>query len=134
MTDTISLSAHAVQIQQAILDALEADPFLASALGDPIRVHDALPEDPIYPYMTFGAVRSEDTSADETPQSTHQINLHLWSRYAGRAEVLSLMERIESAVHAVESFTVVPIYLDVFRAPDGRTRQGLLRLSITFTP
>lgn len=126
-----TLAAKAADMQQTILAALEIDPGVTIRLGSPPRIHDDVPADPVYPYMTFGSVRSEDTSGDAAPQTTHQISLHIWSRYTGRSEVLELMERVEHAIRGVPVFTIVPLYLDVFRAPDGRTRHGLLRLSIT---
>lgn len=129
----LDLAQAALAMQADIHSALSDTLAVALALGDPIRAYDDPPESPVYPYLTYGNVRSTDTSGDGAPQSTHQISLHLWSRYAGRSEVLDLMRLIETALDAGLPHTVTPLYLDVFRAPDGITFHGLLRLSVTLS-
>lgn len=129
-------------LPEKLITALHARLSGASAikahLGDPARLYDHLPEDPVFPYLTYGAMRSEDIGADVTPLSTHALNLHIWSRYSGRVEV------VESLKALGETLTVSPlslddaqvvsaniIYTDVFRAPDARTLHGILRVSFT---
>lgn len=126
--------AEAARLMQAdIHSALSANLAVSLALGDPVRAYDDPPAAPLYPYLTYGNVRSVDTSGDGAPQSTHQISLHLWSRYAGRSELLDLMRLVERALDDDLPHNVTPLYLDVFRAPDGLTFHGLLRLSVTFS-
>ena len=127
------LADRASHVQATLFDALSSDQIIISQLGDPARLYDDVPPDPIYPYLTFGEIRSTDVSGDGAAQSNHQISLHIWSRYTGRAEVMELMRHIERVVQAVPELRVVPVYLDIFQAADGRTRHGLLRLSITST-
>lgn len=124
-------AAYDVQadIHQALINALEVQLLL----GDPPRIYDDPPDQPTYPYLTYGDVRSTDTSGDDAPQSTHQISLHLWSRETGRAEVLENLRQIERTLEAEVSHRVFPLYLDVLRAPDGLTFHGLLRLSVTYS-
>lgn len=113
------------------------DPVVMSLFGDPLRIYDYTPEDPVYPYMTYGTVRSEDRSADEVEILSHTVTLHIWSRYTGRAEVLDLLailsERLDTIPaqqgdHNISSLNV--LYVDVFRARDNRTQHGLIRLSV----
>jgi len=127
----IDLAQAALAMQTDIHAALSDNLAVTMALGDPVRAYDDAPDTPIYPYLTYGNVRSTDTSGDGAPQSNHQISLHLWSRYSGRAELLDLMRLIETALGEGMPHTVTPLYLDVFRAPDGITFHGLLRLSVT---
>ena len=127
----LDLAESARAMQTDIHSALSDNLAVTLALGDPVRAYDDPPDTPIYPYLTYGNVRSVDTSGDGAPQSTHQISLHLWSRYSGRAELLDLMRLIETALGEGMPQTVTPLYLDVFRAPDGITFHGLLRLSVT---
>jgi hypothetical protein len=129
----LDLAQAALTLQADIHSALSDTLAVALALGDPVRAYDDPPDSPIYPYLTYGNVRSTDTSGDRAPQSTHQISLHVWSRYSGRSEVLDLMRLIETALDAGLPHTVTPLYLDVFRAPDGITFHGLLRLSVTLS-
>lgn len=126
--------AQAAHVMQADIHAALSDNLAVTlALGDPVRAYDDPPETPVYPYLTYGNVRSSDTSGDGAPQSTHQISLHVWSRYSGRSELLDLLRLIENALDVGLPHTVTPLYLDVFRAPDGITFHGLLRLSVTLS-
>ena len=127
----INLAEAALTVQRDIHDALATDAMMQSLLGDPVRAYDHRPDSPVYPYLTYGTIRSEDTSGDAAPQATHQITLHLWSRYEGRSEVLSLLRRVCDTLRGVLPSLVIPLYTDVFLAPDGRTFHGLLRLSVT---
>jgi hypothetical protein len=142
----MNISEQAESLAKAVHAVLQTDPAVQYGLGGtadvPPRLYDAAPEDPVYPYLTYGALRSEDIGADETALASHQMTLHLWSRYTGRAEVMALLGQLghaldaetltEAASVAVRSSTAV--YSDVLRAPDGRTHHGLLRLSITTHP
>lgn len=128
---SLDLAEAALAMQADIHSALSGSLAVSLALGDPVRAFDDPPDSPIYPYLTYGNVRSTDTSGDGASQSTHQISLHVWSRYSGRSELLDLMRLTENVLDADLPHTVTPLYLDVFRAPDGITFHGLLRLSVT---
>ena len=146
MTDLMNISEQAESLARAVHAVLSDDPAVQFGLGGtadiPPRLYDAAPEDPVYPYLTYGALRSEDIGADDTPMAAHQMTLHLWSRYTGRAEVMALLGQLGHALEAgtltqageVAVRSATPIYSDVLRAPDGRTHHGLLRLSITTQP
>ncbi len=142
----MNISEQAESLARAVHAVLQANPAVQYGLGGtsdvPPRLYDTAPEDPVYPYLTYGALRSEDIGADETALASHQMTLHVWSRYTGRAEVMALLGQLGHALDpetlsaeaelAVRSTTAV--YSDVLRAPDGRTHHGLLRLSITTHP
>ena len=142
----MNISQQAESLAKAVHAVLQDDPAVQYGLGGtsdvPPRLYDSAPEDPVYPYLTYGALRSEDIGADDTPLASHQMTLHLWSRYTGRAEVMALLGQLghalaadtltEAATVAIRSSTAV--YSDVLRAPDGRTHHGLLRVSITTHP
>lgn len=127
-------------ISRAIHQALAKHPLIQDRLGDPPRLYDSAPEDPIFPYLSYGLLRSEDIGGDELSLFSHQMTLHLWSRYAGRAEVLSVMEAVKIVLNdrdliAAELLdetliSAAILYSDVLRAPDGRTQHGILRLSV----
>lgn len=113
------------------------DPIVKNLFGTPPRIYDYTPEDPVYPYMTYGTVRSEDRSADEAEILSHTVTLHLWSRYSGRAEVLDLLATLSERFDAISADQgdykingLNVLYVDVFRARDNRTQHGLIRLSV----
>lgn len=142
----MNISQQAEALARAVHAVLQANPAVQYGLGGtadvPPRLYDSAPEDPVYPYLTYGALRSEDIGADDTPLTAHQMTLHIWSRYTGRAEVMALLGQLGHALDA-ETLTDVAtiavrsataVYSDVLRAPDGRTHHGLLRLSFTTHP
>jgi len=128
----------ALEIAQALQIVLSTDSNVRAVLGEVPRLYDHLPEDPVFPYLTYGPMRSQDIGGDEADIQTHILTLHVWSRYGGRAEVIRIVNAITKAVTERE-FDLGDIHLarkhilysDIMRAPDGRTLHGLIRLSFT---
>jgi len=139
MNITEQAEALAKSVHAALSQDLGVQHALGGTNGEAVRLYDTAPEDPVYPYLTYGAMRSEDIGADDTPLSAHRMTLHVWSRYAGRAEVLSLLSTVSAALQAsvlsatghISVRSAGPVYSDVLRAADGRTHHGLARLAIT---
>lgn len=125
-------------VARALHNMLSGDLRVQDALGTPARLYDHAPEDPVFPYLTYGPMRSEDNSADGARLTVHLITLHVWSRYTGRAEALGLMGTIASvltdAPMPLTNAALVNrhiIYTDIFRASDGLTLHGILRLRVS---
>jgi len=134
MTDFNAVS----DVARALHTVLAGDFRVQNALGLPPRLYDDPPEDPIFPYLTYGPIRSEDNSADGARLTVHLITLHLWSRYSGRAEALELMGMVAAVLTdmpiTLSGAALVNrhiIYTDIFRASDGLTLHGILRLRVT---
>ncbi len=127
-----ALAEHALRLQRDIHTALNADTALQNVMGrdGEVRAYDEVPPEPTYPYLTYGRTESRDASADETVRTTHAVTLHVWSRATSRAEALELLRQVEAALDTHLPHRSVPTLTDIFRAPDGRTRHGLLRLSV----
>jgi len=114
--------------------ALSSDLALGQILGTPPRLYDYAPDDPVFPYMTYGAMRIEDISGDDALLTSQTLTLHLWSRYGGRAEVLDLLERVRRVIEGTQIsppgakvISASVLYTDAFRAADRRTLHGLIR-------
>ena len=112
-----------------------------TALGDPARLHDYPPPDPVFPYVTIGRVESRPSDASGVGAVEHGLTLHVWSRYGGRAEALDVIGALRTALHdaALDLAGHRLIFLfaqfaDVFRAGDGRTTHGVLRLKALTEP
>ena len=128
----------AIEISKAVHALLSADIGVQDALGASPRLYDNPPEDPVFPYLTYGPMRSEDISGDGALINMHTMTLHIWSRYGGRAQV---MEVLSAVTRALETASLVltdaslvrrqVAYTDIFRAPDGQTLHGLIRYSLT---
>lgn len=125
-------------VSRALHSALETDFRVQDALGSPARLYDNPPEDPVFPYLTYGPLRSEDISTDDAQITAHLVTLHVWSRYTGRAQALALLGVIATVLTEgdlnLTTSTLVNrhiLYTDIFRASDGLTLHGILRLRIT---
>lgn len=127
------------QVAQILHSLLSSDVAVQAVLGTPARLYDNPPEDPVFPYLTYGPMRSSDIGGDEADIQTHTLTLHLWSRYGGRAEVIDAISAVISAlgksqsnndndIHIVRSQV---LYTDIFRDPDGQTLHGLIRFLLT---
>lgn len=99
------------------------------------RIYDDPPPDVIFPYITLGRVESRAVDTSGVDAVEHVVTLHVWSRYGGRAEALELIGALRAALHNapldVEGRRLVLLFAqfsDVFRAGDGRTTHGVLRL------
>lgn len=136
---SVQLTRSTGELAKAVHSALLSNSHMQLILGSPARLYDSAPEDPVFPYLTYGPMRSVDISGDETDLISHQMTLHIWSRYEGRAEVFTSLNYIAQALNVadlnngigVKIINANPIYVDVLRAPDGRTMHGLLRMSFS---
>jgi hypothetical protein len=125
----------------ALRAAFQASATVRTLLGDPVRVADGPDAGGTFPFLTFGDHRAEDAGAAMASATAHALSLHVWSRYAGRAEALELIAALRGVI---EGGAVAPAghrlvllhvaYTDVFRAADGRTMHGLLRLKAVTEP
>jgi len=127
-----------IEVSKAIHALLSDHMGVQAVLGTPPRLYDNPPEDPIFPYLTYGPMRSEDISADGAVMSAHTLTLHIWSRYGGRAQVMEVLAAVTGALQGADiSLPNINLaraqvsYTDIFRAPDGLTLHGLIRFSLT---
>jgi hypothetical protein len=127
-------------VARAVHQVLAKNLMVQQFLGEPPRLYDYAPEDPIYPYLSYGRLRSEDKSGDAVSLHSHQLTLHIWSRYHGRGEIVRLMDVLKTALSEGDLIaaeltennlvSAAIIFSDILRATDGRTHHGLLRLSL----
>lgn len=122
---------------EAVRAAAMADAGVKAALGDPVRFYDERPPNAALPCVTFGRFESRAADAAATSALEHVITLNVWSRQGGRAETLDALAALRAALHdaalSVDGRTLVLISAvssDAFRAGDGQTSQGVLRLRV----
>ncbi len=127
--------------QVAVRGALAADAGVKAWLGDPARVHDEPPEDPVFPYLTCGRSQSRPFDGDASAVVEQILHLHLWSRYAGRRETKEAVAAVRAALQdlavTADGFHhsgIRATYTDVFRVGDGRTTHGIVRLRALSEP
>lgn len=99
------------------------------------RFYDDPPPDAVFPYVTLARVENRPVDSAGGEAIEHNVTLHSWSRYGGRAEALDVIGALREALHDAPLIIAGRklIYLfaqfsDVFRAGDGQTTLGLLRL------
>jgi hypothetical protein len=125
----------------ALRSAALADAGIKSVLGDPVRLYDDPPPDPVFPYATLGAIETRNLDSSEAPALEHVLTLNVWSRHGGRAEALDVIATLRAALHdaglSITGRNLVLLFAgasDVSRAGDGRTTQGVLRLRAITEP
>ncbi|MGE3142550.1 MAG: DUF3168 domain-containing protein [Hyphomonadaceae bacterium] len=123
----------------ALRAAALADGGVAALIGD--RFHDEPPPEAVFPYATLGRVEARAADAADASAIEHVVTLHVWSRYGGRAEAIDCIAALRAALHdaplAIAGRRLVLLlatYADVFRAGDGRTTHGVLRLRAITEP
>ncbi len=128
---------HAPIVAKSLHNRLSTDLGVQSELGSEARLYDFAPDDPVFPYLTYGSMRSDDISGDDCTLYEHTLSLHIWSRYAGRAEILSAIAAVSHAITKAplvlasgECVSARVVFTDHFRAPDGRTLHGIVRLIV----
>jgi hypothetical protein len=115
--------------------AMLAHADVLAQLGDPARIYDDPPPDPVFPYVTLGRVESRAADASASDAIEHSVTLHVWSRHGGRAEALEVIAALRAALHNAplsiagrKLVLLFATFADVFRSGDGRTTHGVLRL------
>ena len=128
-------------LQVGVRTALSNDAGVKAWLGDPARIYDEAPDDPVFPYLTYGRSESRPADGDGAPVTEHVLHLHLWSRYGGRREAKQGVAAVRTALHdasfALDGHTLGSLkttYTDVFRVGDGRTVHGVVRLRALTEP
>ena len=134
------MSGAESELVAAVTARVKAAPALATFLGDPARVYDAVPAQPTYPYVTVARSESRPVNADGGG-TEHRLTLTSVSQYGGveeaRALTAALREVLEDAALALDGHRLVTLrvaYADVFRGSDLKSVLGLLRLRAVTEP
>lgn len=122
--------ALAAAMRAAAMDAAG----VRAVLGDPARIYDDPPPEPVFPYVTLGRFETRPADVAGAEALEHGVTLHVWSRYGGRAEALDIVGALRGALHdaplTVAGRKLVFLFAqfaDVFRSGDGRTTHAVLR-------
>lgn len=137
----MSIASLSGEIAAAIHNRLTTDPALTNILGDPVRAYDDVPPGAAFPYLTYGPLKVSDEGGDLVGLCRHNITLHVWSKYAGRQETFDILDAVAATLEASPlslpsghvSLAIIP-FIDVLRAPDAKSRHGLLRLILYTEP
>ncbi len=121
-------------LREALYTALTGDTALQALIGNPARVHDDVPPDAAFPFVTFGDADASDWSTKESLGAEHTVTLHAWSRYEGHKEAQQILETIEALLHdanlTLTGHALVNLRFvssGIVRDPDGATAHGFIR-------
>ena len=128
-------------LQQAVYAELNANAEVQAVLGNPPRVHDAVPRDAQFPYAVIGDGQENDASTATEQGSEHILAIHIWSRGGGHREAKEIAAAIRDALDgaslALTGFALVGIAFqsgDYAREPDGETWRASLRFRAVTEP
>lgn len=128
-------------LAKAIRAAAMTDAGVQAVLGDPARLYDDPPADPVFPYVTLGRAEARASDAAGAQALEHVLTLHVWSRHGGRAEALDVIGALRAALHDARLevdgrrlILLFVVFTDVFRSGDGRTTHGVVRLRALTEP
>ncbi len=130
------MGAPALELQKAVFAALSGDAGLVSALGG-ARIHDHVPADTPFPYLTFGRTSVYDWSTSSETGYEQLFSIHVWSKAQGKTEALEIMDlvaaRLSGEPLALASHRLVSIaqeFADVRYDDDLAVHHGLLRFRV----
>jgi hypothetical protein len=125
----------------AIIAAARADAAVQSLVGSPARIWDEPPPGAPFPYVTLGRMESRPADASDCDALEHGLTLHVWSRHGGRAQAMDIIAALRTLLHnaalSVAGYRLVLLlasYSDLFRAGDGFTTHGVIRLKAITEP
>lgn len=120
------------ELQTLIYQRLTAFPAVQAVVAN--RVYDQPPENPIFPYVSFGPSDAVEDDADCITGRIETIQIDCWSRYQGGfKEVKSLADAVKKALHRYAGELTVNALVEMtvqsvrhFRDPDGVTSHGVV--------
>ena len=122
-------------VQTALYDALGAVPALAG-----VRIHDAVPDEPAFPFLTIGEARTADYPGVPGAVS-HEVRIHAYSRWDGRAKLKRIEGAVRDALHdadlALTGHRLAQcrhVFSDVIRRPDQDSYHAVLRFRLVTEP
>ncbi len=119
------------ELQKAIYGALTGDSALMAMITG---VHDHVPQDTAFPYVTIGEASAVDWRTVGHDGMELTLVLHVWSRERGRREVKLIMTEIrrilDGANLTVPGHVLVWLrfsFSEATRDPDGLTYHGITK-------
>jgi hypothetical protein len=129
------------QIQQGVVAKLQGDVALMALI---VGVYDDVPQAALsesnaaYPFIVVGDDTFNAWDTDTELGFESEIQIHVWSRYRGKKELVDIFGKIYDALNRQEIVTTFHV-LDInhtnsnsFLEPDGRTRHGITSYLINY--
>lgn len=130
------MASPSVELQDAVLTRLKADPAVDALVGD--RIYDMPPEGVLFPYLSFGPsdLIPDDDAVGCMVVSRHSLQIDVWDRSQGRIwKAKEIAEAVKKSLHRFEAVLATHrlILMEVERAvtfldADGITGHGVVSL------
>lgn len=127
-------------LQREAYAALANDTAVAALLGG-ARIYDDVPQDTVFPFITLGTASVSDWSTGTEPGLEHRLDVHVWSRYAGKRQAYDVIEAVRAVLHdaalSLNGATLVNLRCQSFevrRDDDGETYHGVARFRAITEP
>ena len=128
------MSGHELALQKALITHLSEDVSVRALLGDPARIWDAVPQEPVLPHLLIGRCESRPLEADGGGVE-HRLTLTVVSRFRGTEEAKAVLAAVrlrlaDARVQAdgVRAVSLGVVFADVFPAADGARTYAVLRV------
>ncbi len=129
------------QLQAAYVARLLADETVQAFFGNPVRLFEDVPDNPVFPYIALGEDQEIPWLADCIDGSEVYITLHVWARDGGFGTVKEGSAVVTAALHdaplALAGYRVVVFSrggMRVMKDPDGLTTHGVLTFRALVNP
>lgn len=125
------MTSPSFELQKLIYDRLTGNPALSTLIGT--RVYDRVPDNPTFPYVSFGPSDEVSDDADCIDGFEVTMQLDVWSRAVGFPECRRIVDAVRNALpedgilladNALVTFN--HRISRVFRDPDGLTSHGAM--------
>jgi hypothetical protein len=127
-------------LQRAVYAALSNDSTVTGLLGG-ARIHDDVPQSADFPFVTLGTASISDWSTGTEPGLEHRLDVHVWSRYAGKREAFAVIDAVRAILHdaslSLSGAQLVNLRCQSFevrRDEDGETYHGVARFRAVTEP
>lgn len=125
------MTSPSLELQKAIFDLLKANPAVTALVNG--RIYDRVPENPQFPYVSFGTFTETTDDAECIDGFDITIQLSAWSRAVGFPECRQITEAVRNALpkDGVELPTNALVTFShritrMISDPDGLTSQGAM--------
>ncbi len=124
-------------VQQAVFDALAANPAVQAVLGPSPALYDYVAPGAEFPYIVYGPVHAESYDAKAESGFEQIVTLNIWSRYRGGKEAKEIFQAVYDALHranlsvAGQTFVLSEFHsADFSLDEDGQTYHAAVRFTI----
>lgn len=126
-----------IAVQELITNSLKSDAGIKSALGNPARIYDAPVKHALMPFAVWRRWEQKPIAGDYEGAVEYTATIEITCKNNGIDDAKSAVSAIQKwAINAkpedeqTKIILIMTNYADVYRAIDGRTFLGVVRLKI----